>query len=181
MTVESLTILTDDELLVHVKTALSVSGTHLDSTLQSYIYEVKSYLTSAGVNGSVLNSTLAVGCIARGVADLWNYGNGDTKLSEYFYQRAEQLRSIKVAPLEKKGYVIESVERNRYAVDATTALLPIGIEGFNSNVDILELYVEGIKFDGNRYSIIDNSTIELSLGIAKGTAVEIVVLHLAEA
>lgn len=96
MTVESLTPITDEKLLEAVKGALNITGAQFDTTLQFYIEEVKGYLTSAGVLASVLGSTLAVGCISRGVADLWNYGNGDTKLSEYFYQRAEQLRGIEV-------------------------------------------------------------------------------------
>jgi hypothetical protein len=97
MTVESLTAITDAELLENVKNSLNVSGTHFDTTLQLYIEDVKGYLQSAGVREDVLSSTLAVGCISRGVADLWNYGNGDTQLSDYFYQRADQLRSITVA------------------------------------------------------------------------------------
>ena len=82
------------DLLFKVKTALGVTGTALDSQLELYIDEVKQYLLSAGVIPSVVESDKSVGVIIRGVADLWNYGNGDTKLSEYFYQRAEQLRSI---------------------------------------------------------------------------------------
>lgn len=96
MTVESLNKITDAELLETVKSTLNVTGDHFNTTLQLYIEEVKGYLASAGVRADVLNSTLAVGCIARGVADLWNYGNGDTKLSEYFYQRADGLRSVEV-------------------------------------------------------------------------------------
>ena len=82
------------DLLLKVKTALGVTGTSLDSQLGLYIDEVKQYLLSAGVIPSVVESDKSVGVIIRGVADLWNYGNGDTKLSEYFYQRAEQLRSM---------------------------------------------------------------------------------------
>lgn len=97
MTIESLTPITDAELLAKVKQSLNITGAQFDDTLQMYIDEVKAYLTGAGARADVLGSTLAVGCISRGVADLWNYGNGDTKLSEYFYQRAEQLRSVEVA------------------------------------------------------------------------------------
>ena len=82
------------DLLLKVKTALGVTGTALDSQLELYIDEVKQYLLSAGVIPSVVESDKSVGVIIRGVADLWNYGNGDTKLSEYFYQRVEQLRSM---------------------------------------------------------------------------------------
>jgi hypothetical protein len=86
----------DVELLFAIKNTLNISGDHFDATLMLYIDEVKAYLTSAGVRADVIGSTLAVGCIARGVSDLWNYGNGDTKLSEYFYQRAIQLQGIEV-------------------------------------------------------------------------------------
>lgn len=96
MKVESLEPIKTAELLAVVKSSLNINGSQFDITLQFYIDEVKEYLRSAGVLSVVIGSTLAVGCIARGVADLWNYGNGDTKLSEYFYQRAEQLRGIEV-------------------------------------------------------------------------------------
>ena len=86
--------ITDAELLVAVKNSLNVTGEHFDETLKAYIDDIKGYLASAGVTADVLGSTLAIGCISRGVADSWNYGNGDTKLSDYFYQRAEQLRCI---------------------------------------------------------------------------------------
>ena len=94
MTVKDLKTMTDAELLTAIKESLNINGAQFDMTLQRYIDEVKAYLISAGVMVDVVNSSLSVGCIARGVADMWNYGNGDTKLSEYFYQRAEQLRGI---------------------------------------------------------------------------------------
>jgi hypothetical protein len=98
MTVESLTPITDADLLEKVKTAINLKGNdYQNDTILIWIEAVKQDLSFAGVPADVLGSTLAVGCIARGVADLWNYGNGDTKLSEYFYQRAEQLRSVEVA------------------------------------------------------------------------------------
>lgn len=78
------------ELLEQVKTALGITGTYQDDTIQFYIDEVQFYLKDSGVSDDVLNSQQAFGVIARGVSDLWNYGSG--KLSEYFYQRADQLR-----------------------------------------------------------------------------------------
>lgn len=90
------TPITDAELLSAVKSSLNISGEHFNDTLSLVIDEVKGYMLSAGVSADVLASNVAIGCIARGVADLWNYGNGDTKLSEYFYQRAAQLRCIEV-------------------------------------------------------------------------------------
>lgn len=96
MMVESLKPIDATDLLVAVKNSLNINGVHFDDALQLYIDEVKEYLRSAGVLSEVVGSTIAIGCISRGVADLWNYGNGDTKLSDYFYQRAEQLRGIEV-------------------------------------------------------------------------------------
>lgn len=97
MTVKELTPKTAEELLADVKTSLNITGNQFDDTLKLYIDEVKEYLIGAGVRADVVGSTLAVGCISRGVSDLWNYGNGDTKLSEYFYQRAIQLQRVEVS------------------------------------------------------------------------------------
>jgi hypothetical protein len=70
-----------------VKNALGVTGSYQDATLQSYIDEVTAFLEDAGVASKNITS----GVIARGVADLWNYGAGEGKLSQYFMQRAAQL------------------------------------------------------------------------------------------
>lgn len=78
-------------MLENVKTALGITGTYQDGTLQIYIDEVIAYLKDAGVSETVLASDAATGIIVRGVADLWNYGSGGTQLSPYFMQRAIQL------------------------------------------------------------------------------------------
>lgn len=97
MTVKSLTPITDDDLLKRIKTDGHHTGEYNDGYLREKMEEIKLYLLSAGVREDVLGSTLAVGCISRGVADLIGTENGEAKLSEYFYQRAEQLRGIEVA------------------------------------------------------------------------------------
>lgn len=74
-------------MLAKVKSALGIEGTYQDSTLSEYIDEVVSFLVDAGVK----ESAITAGVVARGVSDLWNYGAGDGKLSEYFMQRAAQL------------------------------------------------------------------------------------------
>lgn len=74
-------------MLTKVKSALGIEGTYQDSTLSEYIDEVVAFLVDAGVKESAITS----GVVARGVSDLWNYGAGDGKLSEYFMQRAAQL------------------------------------------------------------------------------------------
>lgn len=180
MTVESLTPMTDAELLAAIKSILNISGEHFDVTLRLYIDEVKAYLASAGVYADVLGSTLAVGCIARGVSDLWNYGNGDTKLSEYFYQRADQLRNIQSGYNSKNISVqlLGSIVKNHFVVQEETSLLNIGIDNFDRATDALALYVNGLKFDASRYTIHDNETIKLNLPIMQGTAIEIVVTRL---
>lgn len=73
--------------LADVKSALGITGEYQDATLTVYFNEVIDYLTDAGVSASNITS----GIVARGVADLWNYGAGDGKLSTYFMQRATQL------------------------------------------------------------------------------------------
>lgn len=74
-------------MLDEVMQMLGITGHYLDSTIQGYVDEVVAFLIDAGVPSSKITS----GIVARGVADLWNYGGGEGKLSEYFYQRAAQL------------------------------------------------------------------------------------------
>lgn len=85
--------MTNAEILAKVKSSLGITGDFQDDTLSEYIDEVKSFMKSAGVKADVINSASSVGCISRGVADLWNYGSGNTKLSNYFIQRVLQLKT----------------------------------------------------------------------------------------
>lgn len=80
-----------DDVLKGVKNALGITGTYQDETLKIYIGEVKDYMLNAGVAESVVTAASSIGVIARGVSDLWNYGAGDAKLSDYFIQRVTQL------------------------------------------------------------------------------------------
>lgn len=73
--------------LEQVKSALGITGNYNDTAIQIYIDEVKEFLRGAGVD----ESNITVGILARGVSDLWNYGSGNGKLSDYFIQRATQL------------------------------------------------------------------------------------------
>lgn len=79
--------MTDAQMLTAVKAALGIEGTYQDTTLTEYINEVSSYLVGAGVKAS----DITAGVVARGVSDLWSYGAGNGKLSDYFMQRAAQL------------------------------------------------------------------------------------------
>lgn len=83
--------MSSEELREKVKTMLLINGEYHNSMLDLYISEVISFAENAGVPAAVLNSEKIVGLAARGVADLWNYGAGDGKLSDYFMQRVIQL------------------------------------------------------------------------------------------
>jgi hypothetical protein len=74
-------------MLADVKNALGITGEYQDETLKLYIDEVAGFLLDAGVPERHITS----GIVARGVSDLWNYGSGEGKLSQYFMQRAAQL------------------------------------------------------------------------------------------
>ena len=76
-----------DSMLAKVESALGIEGDYQDSTIQEYIDEVTAFLTDAGVKSAYITS----GIVSRGVPDLWNYGAGDGKLSDYFIKRATQL------------------------------------------------------------------------------------------
>ena len=77
----------DAGMLTNVKNALGIEGDYQDDTISEYIDEVTAFLTDAGVKSAYITS----GIVARGVADLWNYGAADGKLSDYFMKRATQL------------------------------------------------------------------------------------------
>lgn len=85
--------MTDAQILTTVKQMLfgTDAGTFRDDLLTAYINEVKDFMKNAGVPESVISSNSAVGIIAIGVSDLWNYQAGGVKLSEYFIQRVIQL------------------------------------------------------------------------------------------
>lgn len=77
------------EYLTAVKQALGITGSYQDNTLLAWINETVAFLKDAGVSG------ITPGLVARGVADLWNYGAGDGKFSSYFLQRAAQLSYVR--------------------------------------------------------------------------------------
>ena len=87
-----MTQLTAAERLAKVKTALGIGGDYQNETLTIYIDEVIAEMIAAGVKKEVAESAAAVGCIACGVNDLWNYSSGGVKHSEYFNRRLVQLK-----------------------------------------------------------------------------------------
>lgn len=95
MIVESLTFVSDVELLEQVKNGINLKGNdYQDDTIKVWIDTVKQDLLFFGVNKDVVNSTLAIGCIARGVDDHWLSHRDE--YSEMFYAQAERLRSVRV-------------------------------------------------------------------------------------
>ncbi len=85
--------LTADERLKKIKTAIygTPAQNYNDEQLNFYIDEVIEELVSAGVKREVAESTAAVGCIAIGVNDIWNYSAGGVKHSDQFNRRLIQL------------------------------------------------------------------------------------------
>lgn len=80
------------DMLEHVKASLGQAGNdYINPVLQPYIDEVREFLHDAGIPETVTNTRPFGGIVARGVADLWNYGAGDADLSPYFRMRAAQL------------------------------------------------------------------------------------------
>lgn len=84
--------MTDTELLNRIKGLLHETGTYQDDTLTDLINEVKCFMKDAGVDDKIINSPVSVGVIFRGVSDMWDYGAGTAKFSEYFVQRVMQLK-----------------------------------------------------------------------------------------
>ena len=79
------------DILSEVKKSLGITGDFQDETVTGYIEEVKAFMVDAGVSQEVANGRESAGVISRGVADLWNYGAGNTEFSKYFMQRVTQL------------------------------------------------------------------------------------------
>lgn len=77
--------------LDHVKLCLGITDDFHDALLQAYVQDVQFYLQSAGIPAMVTESAECGGLVARGVADLWNYGTGGAALSPFFHERAAQL------------------------------------------------------------------------------------------
>lgn len=75
------------DLLQEVKNRLMISGNFHDNLLNGYIDDVKEFLISSGVKKSIVESKKSIGCIAKGVSDMWLNG----AFSETFKMRAIQL------------------------------------------------------------------------------------------
>ncbi len=92
-----------DAILSKVKNALGITSTAQDETLKVYIDGVKSFMKSAGVSDTVLDSDTSSGAIVAGVIDTWNYGSGEVNLSPYTKERIIQLKYATVDSSESGG------------------------------------------------------------------------------
>lgn len=130
MIVKELTLVSDDERLAKIKSAGGMgTATHLNETLTPYMIDIMLYMLSAGVAEDVVKSTLAIGCITRGVLDTWNYGNGDTEPSEYFYQKVNQLKKIEVEGGSTYEQIIAELKANIATLETQLATLT---DGYNA-------------------------------------------------
>lgn len=84
--------MTDLEILKAVKVRIGENGDSNDSAISGLIEDVKYFMVDADVPESLLTSEKAVGCIALGVADLWNLGAKDGDFSKFFEKRLIQLK-----------------------------------------------------------------------------------------
>lgn len=75
------------DLLQEVKNRLMITGNFHDNLLLGYIEDVKQFLIGGGVKKSVVESEKSIGCIAKGVSDLWL----NNAFSETFKMRMVQL------------------------------------------------------------------------------------------
>lgn len=79
------------EHLEKVKGILGISGNFQDDTLKPLIYEVIEDMVDSGVNRTIAMSEKAIGAVAIGVNDIWNYTAGQVKHSPYFESRCIKL------------------------------------------------------------------------------------------
>ena len=160
--------------LQDVKNALGITGIYQDDTLQVYVDEVIAFLVDAGVP----ESNITNGIVARGVSDLWNYGGGDGKLSQYFMQRAIQLTKFKPSTNSGGGGKTKLIEKT---ITANGQYNPAddNADGYSIvtvNVPTGAKYSDGLSF----YDYIGEGKSLAVTGIGECTDTDIVVPPTAE-
>ena len=157
--------MTDAELLAKIKNGLGITGTFQNDTLSVYIEDVKAFMLSAGVLKKVVDSEVSVGCIMRGVADLWNYGSGNASLSDYFKMRLIQLKNSLYLFITQATGTTVTVTRNGETI-ANNAILTKG--------DILTITVTGgtVEVNGEDFTSGESYTVagivEIESEVANG-------------
>ena len=153
------------ELLSKVKAALGITGTHQDETLLFYIEDVKAFMISAGVLPRVVESAAAFGAIARGVADLWNYGNGDTKFSEFFQWRVAQLKYT--ADAEQEAQLTYTADAEQEGIGEVTGNVETPLQMRFTNYRRNTMLHTNQIYDSDMHLIIDPVTREINGDLMK--------------
>ena len=81
-----------EDLYIKTREAMGIHVDYQDDQLKPRFLTVFQYLKNAGISEAKLLSEDAVGLLATGVSDLWNYGAGGTTFSPFFYDAAENLK-----------------------------------------------------------------------------------------
>ena len=159
--------LTAAERLAKVKTAMGISGDYQNETLLVYIDEVIAEMVAAGVKQDIAESAAAVGCIAIGVNDLWNFSSGGVKHSEYFNRRLIQLSLMGDggnAPAKREKH-------ERIMVDHLTKTVAFSLN--YSDGAIIRVFVNGISVvRGEDYTNVAN-IITFTGNLIAGTEVDV--------
>ena len=144
-------------ILDEVKTRLSITGTDLDGTIQGMIDDVVAYCRSAGLKYTQIVSTRAVGLIARGVADLWNYGAGNGKFSDIFQLRLNQM-ALDAASLD---HDVELQEKSvTITENGTTEITPD--DGYVLSSVNVDVNVPSKPEQEKSVTITENGTVEIT-------------------
>lgn len=83
-------VVSKEELFSMVKGALGVTSDLQDQQIKPFFDDVICFLLEAGAKEENILQDTTAGLLSRGVSDLWDTGTGNTRLSEYFIQRAIQ-------------------------------------------------------------------------------------------
>ena len=90
--------MTQEELLDKVMVGLDKIPPHLRDTIRIHMDDILLDMIDSGVPTTLIDlekdfiDRKCLGAVVRGVADVWNHGNSDTKVSEYYRQRVDKLR-----------------------------------------------------------------------------------------
>ena len=84
--------MTTSEQIAKIKLAVGIAEGIPDATIEVWLNDVKDFMRNAGVPEHVINADTTVGLLARGVSDIWNYGDSEKLgFSKVFEQRVVQL------------------------------------------------------------------------------------------
>lgn len=85
--------MSEEQLLLEIKSALGITGEYQDPTLKVHIQIVKNDMLESGVLEEVVNSEKALGAFVMGVRDLWTNESGKAQFSPFYIQQVVKLRN----------------------------------------------------------------------------------------